>query len=256
LPNELPSLPSQEFTDLLPLIERVIAFVVRRHHATPEEAEDFASDVKVRLLENDCAILRKFEGRSQFKTYLTTVISRLLLDYRTAAWGKWRPSEEARRRGEVAILLDRLLSRDGLSLDEAFEVMRTNHGVTLTRRDVETLAASFPVRVKRRFEDEQVLANLPSLAESPEDAVANEEHMSERERLSRALAKVMSRLDPQDRLILALHYRDGRKVTEIAQLMRLEQRSLYRRVERILKQLRQILEEEGFNGPAVLEPMR
>ena len=44
------------------------------------------------------------------------VIQRLFLDARIAKWGKWRPSVSARRLGGVAVLLERLLTRDGLSL--------------------------------------------------------------------------------------------------------------------------------------------
>jgi RNA polymerase sigma factor for flagellar operon FliA len=40
------------------------------------EADDFASHPKLKLIEDDYAILRKFQGRSSLRTYLTVVIER------------------------------------------------------------------------------------------------------------------------------------------------------------------------------------
>jgi hypothetical protein len=42
-----------------------------------QDAEEFAAHTKLMLIEANYAILRKFEGRSKFTTYLTTVIQRL-----------------------------------------------------------------------------------------------------------------------------------------------------------------------------------
>ena len=51
-----------------------------------------------------------FEGRSQLRTYLITVVQRHFLDDRNARWGKWRPSSIARRIGPIAVLLDLLVT--------------------------------------------------------------------------------------------------------------------------------------------------
>ena len=79
-------------------------------------------------------MLRRFEGRSSLTTYITVVVQRLFLDRRNRLWGKWRPSAEARRLGPTAVLLERLVSRDGWSAEQALETLRVNHGVTVDRR--------------------------------------------------------------------------------------------------------------------------
>lgn len=244
----------KDFADLLPLVERVVAFVVRKHHASAEEAEDFRSQVILKLFENDSAVLRKFQGRSSMRTYLTVVVSRLLLDYRTAAWGKWRNSEEARRRGEVAMLVERLIVRDRHSVDEAHEILRTNYGLTLSRGEIERLATSFPIRVKRRFEEEEALRDVPAPGRAADDVLDDGRREESAAHCSKVLARALVGLEPQDRLILVLHYKDGRKVSEIAQMLRLDQRPLYRRLERILKQLREVLEDGGCDA-SVVEPV-
>ncbi len=55
------------------------------------------------------------------------VVQRLFLDHRNRQWGKWRPSAEAKRRGPLAILLERLVVRDGWTFEQAVETLRTNH---------------------------------------------------------------------------------------------------------------------------------
>src|SRR5829696_5080480 len=111
--------PEQLFLDSLDLIERIAVHACRRSRLRPEDKEDFVSLVHEKLLENDYAVIRKFERRenASFATYLNTVIRRLLLDYQNHLWGKWRNSAEAERLGEVAERLEELINRDGFTFD-------------------------------------------------------------------------------------------------------------------------------------------
>ena len=117
--------PEDRYLQNLGTIERIAACVARRYHLDASEAEEFVQEVRVRLLDNDYAVMRKFEGRSSLSTYLTTVIGRLFMQWRVEQWGKWRPSAEAKRLGPTAITLERLLSRDGLTWSEAVSVLTT-----------------------------------------------------------------------------------------------------------------------------------
>jgi len=65
------------FLSQLDVIGRVISFVSSRHHLPGTDADDFDSHVKMKLIEDDYGILRKFEGRCSLRTYLTIVIQRL-----------------------------------------------------------------------------------------------------------------------------------------------------------------------------------
>src|SRR5215212_8145573 len=89
--------PRTLFEANLAVIERAIARVCLDAKLHGVEAEDFASSARLALLLDDCAILRKFEGRSSFATYITVVIRRLLTDQQRAG-GRWFPSAEAQRR--------------------------------------------------------------------------------------------------------------------------------------------------------------
>src|SRR5688500_874704 len=96
------------FEENLDAIERAIARVCGEARLTGANAEDFASSARLALLSDDCAILRKFEGRSSLPTYLTIVVRRLFYDARRAE-GRWYPSAEAQRRGPAAVQLERLI---------------------------------------------------------------------------------------------------------------------------------------------------
>jgi hypothetical protein len=63
----------------------------------------------------------------------------------------------------------------------------------------------------------------------------------------------MAGLDAQDRLILALRFEDGRTVVEIAGMLRLDQKGLYRRLERLMKDLRVALTTRGIDATSALE---
>ena len=114
--------PAQPSSSDLVLLGEVIRSVVRRGRLPPADAEDFSQGVQLKFLELGTRHSPGSTGRSSLRTYLTTVVWRLLLDWRTAAYGKWRPSAAARRLGPQAVRLDRLLNRDGLTVDEAIQV--------------------------------------------------------------------------------------------------------------------------------------
>ena len=78
----------QLFLDHLPYIDKVAARLCRRYFLRKEEEEDFLSHVKLKLWEDDHAVLRKFQGRCNFKTFLNTVIANLLKDYQNSQLGE------------------------------------------------------------------------------------------------------------------------------------------------------------------------
>lgn len=242
----------QLFLAKLPLIERIIDSICRRHACFGPDAEDFSSGVKLKLIADDYAVLRKFDGRSKLTTYLTTVIANHFRDFRISKWGKWRPSARARRGGTVAIQLERLLSRDGRSLGEAVETLRTNLRDPPTREALYELAAELPRKAPRRFEGEEGLEDVVDETASSEDRVLEQERAADMEKAKKSLASALAALEPEDCLIVRMRYYDGFTVALIARRLGIRQRLLYSRVERVMKALREALEADGV-GTDVLE---
>lgn len=245
----------ETFIRELPLLDRILSAVCRRNRLAPADAEDFASAVRLKLIENDYAAIRSFEGKSSFSTWLMVVVQRLLLDHRNQLWGKWRPSAEATRLGETALLLERLLSRDGKTMEEAAVLIAAERGTAPSIRELETIAAALPRRTARPVVEPFEPGERTDPAIAP-DAEVNLIR-GERERLggkaATLLTDCMGRLDAEDRLIMRMRFLDGLSVAQLSRALGRDQRQLYYRIERIALALRTTLESAGIDKAAARE---
>jgi RNA polymerase sigma factor (sigma-70 family) len=230
------------------LIEGVLTLICRRHRLAGMEADDFRSIARLKLVDNDYEVLRKFEGRSSLRTFLTIVLDRVFLDYRNAQWGKWRPSAEAQRLGPVALRLEQLIVRDGYTFDEAVEMLRAQHSVRESRDRLYEMASRLPVRISRKPQGEEAIGHVEDPAPSPDMIVAREELRPQAAVARAALDRAIAALEPQERLIIRLRFVNGLGVVDIARTLQLEQRPLYRRLQQILERLRDRLEADGVNA--------
>ena len=235
--------PKDLFLAHLPHIDKVVAHLCRKHHFQKEECEDFRGRVRVKLIDDDYGIIRKFQGRSSLNTYLTTVVSNEMKDFLNHLWGKWRTSAEAKRLGPVAIRLEKLL-RDGLSLDQAVRTLQTNHKVEMSAQELADMAARLPDWVPRKPVGEELLENQPSKDRTDSHAEGKEREAI-RHKVLAALQEIREALPPEDQLILKMKG-DDFTVADISHTLGLEQKPLYRRIERIFKDLREQLERQGF----------
>src|SRR5215831_20170070 len=72
-----PSMDAEEiYRRHLRLIRQIALSVCLRHRVGDHDAEDFASDVLLKLCANDYAVIRQFQNKSRFATYLTVVINK------------------------------------------------------------------------------------------------------------------------------------------------------------------------------------
>jgi RNA polymerase sigma factor for flagellar operon FliA len=234
-------------------IERAISKVCHKHHLSRTEAEDFGSVLRIHILENDRAVLRKFGERATMDTYLHAVAVHRFQDWRNAQWGKWRPSAEAKRMGPVAVQLETRLVRDQLPMNEAVQILQNNHGVTESREALETMAARFPVRHGRTFVGEDVLAMRPAANGDAGATLEASVATSAARQAADALEEIIRALDPLDRMILRMRFKDGRKIADIARDLDLEPKVLYRRLERVLAELKSALEARGITSETARE---
>jgi RNA polymerase sigma factor (sigma-70 family) len=235
-------------------IDRVIGSIARRHGLSADERSDFASWVTLRLVENDYAVFQKFRGESSITTYLTTVISMLLRDYRVQQWGRWRASAAALRRGQLATRLEALVYRDGLTVHHAAELLRTSGQTTMSNRQVSELLAQLPRRAPMRpMEVRAASLDAESLIGGAESVIAAEAAAMLRGRAERAIDCALERLPLEDQLIVRMHYWQGLTLAEISRALQLDQRPLYRRLNRLLTDLRRALESAGVSRDLATE---
>lgn len=234
------------FLDNLALIDRATAFVCRKYGLAGADAEDFASAARVKLIEDDYAVLRKFEQKCALRTYLTIVIQRHYLDQKIHEWGKWRPSTRARQGGDAAIFLERLVSRDGLGMAEASTIVRQKF-TELDSRALEALAASIVVRQPRRAAKSELTEEMrePVSDASAEDDLLSGEREAAARRAGAILSRELDRLPAEDRLIVKMRFIDSMKVSTMARLLHADQKQLYRRIDRLVAGLREALLAAG-----------
>jgi DNA-directed RNA polymerase specialized sigma24 family protein len=249
-----------DFLAALPVIDDVTGQVCRRHRLSAQEGDELRSDVRLHFIERNYEVLRKFEGRCALSTYVNVVVQRVFLDWRNRMWGRWRPSTEARRLGPTALLLERYVARDGWTIDQALELLQVNHQIEIDnviREFCTTLSARAPARRMVAEDDAQEVAG-PGPA--PDDKVVMAERDFLAKRVQAALDRARQGLAPIERLILKMRFDERAAVSDIARALHLEQRPLYRTLERLLKAVGAAMEAEGisradidalFDAPAI-----
>ena len=224
---------------IYPMVEDVVRFVARRNRLTPDDAAELGSLVRYKLVEDDYHVLRSFQNRSSMKTYLTTVVSRVWLDWQVTRRGKWRPSVAAKRLGDTAVRLEQLLVRDRLTFTEACETLRQNVGVRASSTQLDRLRASL------RFRTRPVMCSLEEVDPS-ECAAIQQGDRGDLPSISpssrRALRQAMASLPVTQRRLLTLRFVQGWTVSRIARHLGLDQKATYRQFTRIYRTLRASIE--------------
>jgi RNA polymerase sigma factor, sigma-70 family len=244
--------PEEVFRSSLALIDSVVACVCRRARMTPSDVEDFASDFRLALIEDDYAILRNYQGRSALGTYLTAIAHRLLVNEQRTR-GRWHPSAAATRMGEAGLLLERAVRRDLRTIDDVLPLVQAIDP-TLSRGAVVAMEAKLPQRGPRPH-----AVTLESLGDTlPGGAAADGRIVdSEAQRLSRrtgdVVRRVLAELSLEDRAIIRLRFGAAMSIADISRMLRLPQRPLYRRLDRALEQIRRALQDDRVDVSSVTE---
>jgi RNA polymerase sigma factor for flagellar operon FliA len=239
--------PERTFVENLPVIDRVIAGIARRHGLGQSDVEEFTSWVRARVIATDYAIFRKFAGRSSLTTYLTVVITNLYRDYRNNVWGRWRPSAAAMRLGPIGIRLEELLYRDGHTLREAIGVLHSC-SVELDAAELTRLATKLP---PREGTNEVGLEELDrSESSSPLSGSVDRE---ETEQAASIIRTLLHDLSADDQVLVRMRFWDDTSVADIARTLHVDQKPLYRRLESIQKALRDSLTARGIDQARAAE---
>ena len=249
--------PEAIFLRHLPWIEEVAAMVCRRNSVWGDDADDFISSARAKLMENEFAVIRKFRGDAEMKTYLARVVVLHFMERARERTGRWRPSAAAETAGQLAKDLEALVYRDGCTLSEAGERLRTMGRTTLSDTELGRVLGRLPTRGPLRPGDAGA-DPLEQLAGGPgaDHALVTDEEESARGRVLAALEEAMDQLSPEDRVLVRMHLADGRTVADAARALRLDQKTLYRRLPRLKSMLRERMERAGVTAAEVRETLQ
>ncbi len=245
------------FLEHLELIERAAQFAARRAGFSPQDIEDFVSTAKVKLIDDDYGVLRKYRGDrgASLGTYLTLVVKNACKDYCNHKWGKFRPSAIAKKLGPTALALERLLVCEQHDESSAIEILKGRYEVEASRDELREIASQLPVRIRPRDVGDEVLENRPSPSPeaSAERRVEDGERSATAARVEEVLNLALESLGAQDLLILKMLFRDSCRISTVASALHLEQRPLYSRRDKCLRALREAFEIHGLTWDEVRE---
>jgi len=227
----------------LPLVRELVGFFCRRRRLDGAETEEVEAFVRLRLIEDDYAILRQWGRLSSLRTYLTVVVQNLVRDYCDGVWGRWRPSAAARRLGTLAKALETQLYREGSTFEEACAVLASRHGVS--RAALAALREQLPYRwSSRRLQSlGEGDSALPSPAPNPEEEALRR---AEEAAISEVVSARLRQLPACDRILLRLRFREGLSLAQIAGGLGTTRKRLDRRVGKLLVSLRGDLQRAAF----------
>ncbi|MCU1348044.1 MAG: polymerase sigma factor, sigma-70 family, partial [Acidobacteria bacterium] len=150
--------------------------------------------------------------------------------------------------------LEKLLHRDGRSLDDALAVLAPRHP-GLTRASLQSLADRLPRRAARRRDVgvDEAEAFAATRFDAVEEPLLAKERAAASHQLSGVMSSVIDTMPDEDRLILQLRFEGGMTVAQIARALQLDQKLLYRRLENRMRDLRRQLEGHGVASRDALD---
>jgi RNA polymerase sigma factor (sigma-70 family) len=187
------------------------------------------------LVEDDYRRIRRYDGRSAFSTYLTTVIARLGLDYADHLWGRWRPCSLARRSGAVGVRLDQLIHCDGHTVRDAVELVVRNEAEGRSREELDRLGGQIQRLQRPRWVS----------LEAARDVASDEEPRFERgaqRAVAVSLWRLLGKLEPTDRELLLQRFVEELPARDVARKLGRSPSEVYRRTAVLLRRLRRELE--------------
>jgi RNA polymerase sigma factor (sigma-70 family) len=225
-----------------PEVETLSQKLCQQKRIWGEEAEDFQSLVRLHLVERDYAVVRELAQAHSLQTYLYAVFSRLLVDFIRQSKGRFRPSRKAEGLGETAVLLERLVLQQRLSLEEAYQTLIINHRLLLTRSEFLELC--------QQLQLDRLPPVISQLEHDPPAPSLTEEggFLTPRvllEPVLEGLDVLKEGLSPEDQLLLEWRFRHQRSVSEIARLLKLPRHQAERSLNRVLLKLKEHLEAQG-----------
>ncbi len=229
-------------------VDRAISRTARRFRLTADDAAELRSELWLKITVGQGRLIRRFRSHSTLDTYLTSVAHHLLLDLRNHSWGRWRPCIAARQHGPIGVLFDRMIRRDGMTQDEAECWVRTAYPES-DWSGLATLRQQLPPRSRRTFVCAESVDQHRSVP--PVDLQAQAEAARDRRRTLVLLRQALRSLPPSDQRLLIRRYAAGATVSSLADDGLGEAKPLYRRCERLLRTVRQALEQGGITRESV-----
>ena len=244
--------------------------MARRRFQQSSLAEEAALFVMDGLAADDWRRIQAFTGRSTLATYVGALTFRLLEDFARFRFGRVKAPLWIRHLGGIWMMLFRLLCLERFSPDEAVALVSDQHPgqIKTTEEAAYQILGEIPSCGQHQGEETE-FSEETTLPKQEGESSAQERHLEQDERhqlftilgrlffgdaaenvdprLLERVAGVGIRLEPQERLLLKLRYRDGIAVAEAGRMLGLNRHQAHGRLRRLLERLRQDFAAAGLD---------
>lgn len=244
--------PPDLLSEALEILEDLLARLARKKRLDPDEADDVSSEIRLKFVENDYAVLRSLKEPRALRSVLALFVMSRWRDHVVAELGRWRPSAAAERSGELAVELERLIHREGLSPHEAFEQVRTRGLTDASDLDLARLMAELPDRAPMRPEQVPLdaVAEIPGSA-TPEDLLEAKEVHLEWEEVRTMLRNAQHALSAEEQVVIRMLFWDKMTIADVARALGLDQKPLYRQRDGLKARIERTLVDGGLSAEVV-----
>ncbi len=227
------------------------------------EADLLLTELLDHLKADDYRVLRDFRGGSKLTTYLTSVISNLVVDSVRKRRGRSRARERAAELGPVAERLHELVYGRGYTLADAHGHLVLSHGISESADELNSLlerirgrdhaipdgARDWPCRGFEAEVDGEIEVIVPDPARGAEETMIDRQRDRLRDRI---MSTMLDALSGEERYMLRLRFpaTDGeppRSVREIAALLGQTEKAVDNRLRRLLMRCREMLLQKGIS---------
>lgn len=244
--------------------------MARRRFQQASLAEEAALFVMDGLAQDDWRRLQAFTGRSTLATYVGALTIRLLEDFARSRFGRVKPPLWIRHLGGIWMSLFRLLCLERFSPDQAVALVSNQQPGQVKTTEEAAYRILGEIPSCGQHQGEEVAYCEETTPPGPEgECSAQELQLEQTERrqlfsvlgrlffgdteegidprLLERVAGVGIRLEPQERLLLKLCYRDGIAVAEAGRMLGLNRHQTHGRLRRLLERLRQDFAAAGLD---------
>ncbi len=212
-----------------------------------------------KLNEDDSRRIKSYKGQSSFRTFLYSVTSKLIIDFRRNKFGYKVLPKYYWEFDEINRYIFKLFFYQNLTVDWAENAAKSQF-----RLSPEEAEARVDIVVKRISESrlggksrldfhEIYVEEVDSLAsedkkQGPEEIMIAGETLRQKEHFINILKEEVKKLDDEDSLILKLYFEQGLTAKQISNAIPgYKDKKVYKRIEQTLKKLKKNLQEKGIS---------
>jgi RNA polymerase sigma factor (sigma-70 family) len=238
------------------------------------EALELSNLVLDTLQRDNYHVLRQFKGNARLSTYIITIVARQAVDMVRKKLGRSREKERARRYGKLGLLIYEKIIREGRTVSAAYPELTACDGITESMEEVETILRKIKGRKSNPPSPLETGANpvvkeglsLKADGSEKEEVVIPDTHSDPQELLMKeqqnrkveeAVRETIAQLSGEERMVLRMRFPAGegeppRKIEQVSKLLGISQKAAYKRIDRLLKKCRRLLEEKGVSSHDLL----